>query len=196
MAASKSKAKKPAKAAAADKPERATPTVTEQANRNAEIVAGKMRGLSWSQLAASYGITIRRCQQIFAEWREENPTLRHHDPIEIADDLLDGYTADIEELVLIAATSDQDAVRVGAINARMNARQRITELLQALGVLPNDLGEMRIQIDARITAQKVLAVLEPLGLPDGVIDDLIEALDSNATEIANRVAGELEPAAT
>lgn len=61
MAGSKTPAKT-SKAKGKKATERKTPTVAEQAQRNAEIVAAKARGLGWTQISATYGLTVRRCQ--------------------------------------------------------------------------------------------------------------------------------------
>lgn len=101
--------------------------------------------------------------------------------------MVEGYLADVEELVLIGATASSDAARVGAVNARMSARQKITELLQAVGVLPHDLGSMRVEIDARFTAQRIVAVLNEYNVPDEVRDALVAALENKPDQLAAAV---------
>lgn len=162
-------------------------STAEMAERNAELVAAKARGLSWAQIEATYQVSERRGREILAEWRSRNPALRTHDPIQIIDELIEGYQADIEELVIIAATTASDSARVGAVNARMSARQKIAELLQAVGVLPHDLGSMRVEIDARVTAQRMITVLNQFNVSDEVRDALVAALEDSPDVL------ELEP---
>ena len=161
-------------------------TALEQAQRNEEIVVGRMRGLSIGQLATQFELSKTRVCEILSEWKKTARPLRKNDPLDIADEMLDGYQADIEELVLIGLATDHDSVRVSAINTRMQARQRITELLQALGVLPNDLGELRIEIDARLVAERVVAVLKSHDVPQKVQDELIAALDGEVIDAEAR----------
>lgn len=181
MASAKPTAKKPAgKGKPGRKPKQEgeeTVTDMDRAVRNAEIVSARMRGLSYDQLEVTYHLSRRRLEQIVSEYRAVNPTLRNQDPIDVADELIEGYKADIEELVIIGATTNQDQVRVGAINSRMAARQRIAELLQALGVLPKDLGQLHIAIDVRQVAVKVVAVLKEHEVGEEVQDALLAALE-------------------
>lgn len=152
-------------------------SVAEQFERNQQIVSQKVRGIPWSQIAREHGISIQRCQQIFAEWRESNPTLRTHDPVEIVDELLYGYQATVEDLAVLAAKPTiNDAVRVGAHNSKMKAYREMAELLQAIGALPNDLGTLRLLVDGQITAERVVTVLERFDLPEEAWDELLEAL--------------------
>lgn len=146
--------------------------------RNSEIVQAKMRGLSWESISATYEVSVSRCKEIHKEYRETNPTLRHLDPVDIIDELLEGYQGTIEELALISATTKSDTARVGAINTKMMAYQRISELLQAIGALPNDLGQLRVEVDARFVADAVVRVLQTFDVPDEVQDALIQALEN------------------
>jgi hypothetical protein len=155
------------------------------AQRNNEIVAAKLRGLSWPVVADTFGISVRQGQQIMRQYRESNPSLREHDPVEIVDNILDGYQGTIEELALISANSRNDSVRVGAINAKMAAMTKTVELLQAVGVLPHDLGELRVVMDGKMVAESLVEVLNDFrnrrAIPGEAIDELevaiIEALE-------------------
>jgi hypothetical protein len=57
--------------------------------RDNQIVAARMRGMSWATIAATYELSERQCQQILADYRASQPRLRERDPIEIVDDMLD-----------------------------------------------------------------------------------------------------------
>lgn len=152
------------------------PNVTEQAWRNDEIAAARARGISYSQLARTYGLSKQRVQQIHHEYRKENPTIRQQRAVQIVDDLLEGYAADIEELALVSATTPSDSVRVASINARMTARNKTADLLQEMGVLPKDLGEIRLQLDAEVTAKRVINILKQHKVPGEVRDALLSAM--------------------
>jgi hypothetical protein len=102
-----------------------------------------MRGLSWSMIAESYGLSERQCQAILSDYRASHPRLRERDPIEIVDEMLDRYEATQEELALVSATTKHDATRVGAIRTRLHALDAQTNLLMLVGVLPRDLGMLR-----------------------------------------------------
>jgi len=145
--------------------------------RNAEIVQARIRRLSWTTIANTYGVSERQCQQIVHDYRATQPTLRDHDPLEIVDDILEGLEGAIEELAVVSHTTASDQVRVSAINAKLAAQKQIVAILQTVGVLPNDLGSLRMEVDARMTADRVLSVIERFDLPEVVTDAMIAALD-------------------
>lgn len=155
-------------------------TIYEQVDRNLAVVTERTRGDGWADIANRHGLTIRRCKQIHAEYRTSNPTLRHHDPVEVVDELLEGYAADLKELSNAhdrAVAAGTMSVQVQAINARMGARAKIAELLQAIGVLPHDLGTMHHVIDGRVTAERVITILERYELPDEIFEELEAAFE-------------------
>jgi hypothetical protein len=159
-------------------------TVYEQVERNLRVVHRKMRGEFWEDIAKDEGITVRRCKAIMLEFRQTNPTLRHHDPVEVVDELLEGYAQDIRDLVAQYEKADTEGNRnaaVGSINSRMAARERITALLQGIGVLPQDLGTMHLVIDGRVMAEKVMSVLERFELPDDLFEELERVFDVEGT---------------
>ncbi len=93
----------------------------EKTNRDNQIVAARMRGQSWTTIAANYGLSERQCENVLADYRASHPRLRERDPLELLDDMLDHYQGAQEELAEISATSKHDATRVGAIRTRLDA---------------------------------------------------------------------------
>ena len=169
-------------------------SVTEQAQRNDEIAAARARGVSYATLARTYGISKQRVQQIHHEHRMENPTIRQQTAVRIVDDLLEAYAADIEELALVSATTGSDAVRVSSINSRMAARTKVTDLLQEIGALPRDLGQIRMEMDAQVTAKRVVNLLKQHNVPGEVRDALLVAMkgEPDPEEIIEGEAVEVE----
>lgn len=153
------------------------PTAAETHKRNMEIVTAKARGLSAEVLATTFGIGARRVHQIVAEYRATMPSLRQHDPTEVVDDMLWGYQAAIEELALIASTTNSDTVKVQAVSKRTEVQEKVIALLQQLGHVPQDLGELRIISDLDALADRVAKVLDDYGVADNVRDALIAALE-------------------
>lgn len=156
----------------------------ERIQRDAQIVAARMRGLSWGQISATYGVSERRCREIHKAYREEHKTLRHFDPLEIVDDLLEGYQGTIEELAMIAATTAGDNARVGAINSKMVAMEKMSRLLQDIGVLPHDLGQLRVVVDARVVADQIMKVIVEYDLPEEVQEAMLTALQGQRAPLA------------
>jgi hypothetical protein len=167
-------------------------SVAEQFERNTRIVAMKARGKSWPQISEAVGVGVRQCQKIHKAYREEHRTLRHHDPVSIVDELLEGYQADLADLTQVYEDADQSAAKVGAVKARREVRERITELLQAVGVLPHDLGTLRLELDAEVVIAQFMAVMERYNVPEEAFDEVLESLGGPPPgfELA---AGELSP---
>jgi hypothetical protein len=148
----------------------------EKTSRDNDIVAARMRGLSWATIAENYGLSERQCQTILEDYRASHPRLRERDPIEIVDDMLERYEAAQEELALVSATTKHDATRVGAIRTRLAALEAQANLLTLVGVLPRDLGVLRQDIDLHAMGDELVSVLNKFEVPIEVRRALLEAL--------------------
>lgn len=161
-----------------------TPQQLQLAQRNADIVTSLGRGLSTVQVAQTFGISERQVRNIMERWRRENPGLRQRaveSALAVVDEFLEQYAGAAEELALIAATAKTPTARVAAIRARMDAITRRIDTLQAIGVLPNDLGAMRLDIDVRHVADVIVKVLQEEQIPMDTTSRILAAL-SGAVE--------------
>jgi hypothetical protein len=158
----------------------------EKLRRDDQIVTARMRGLSWSTIAATYDLSERQCQEILTDYRESHPRLRERDPIDILDDMLDRYDAAQEELALVSATTRHDATRVGAIRTRLDALAAQANLLMAVGVLPRNLGVLRDDIDAREIARALVGVIERYDIPHEAQQDVLDLLDFRTNGATHR----------
>lgn len=152
------------------------PNAKEQFERNMKIVADKMRGDTWARISERHALSIAQCKKVFVAFRDQNDLMLEANPVDIVRELLEGYMADIADLTEVYRTCDNPSARVGAINARLNARAKIIELRQAIGNLPHDLGTLRLEVDAQVTVERVFTVLERFGLPDEAWVELVDAL--------------------
>ena len=149
--------------------------------RNAEVVRDRARGLGWSKVAERNGLSERQCRRICEEWRATRPSAYDHDPLALLDEILDHYDAGIEDLALVREEALQDAVKVGAVKARMNLIREKAELLQAVGILPRDLGKFAEERDLRVVADTVWAVMDKHDVPDDARLDLAATLRGNSS---------------
>ena len=147
------------------------------------IVEARLRGRSWISIASEHDLSDRQCQAIFAEWRAANPSARHRDALELLDELLEGLQGVQEECAEIAATTGHDGTRLGAIRTRMDALNQRAVLLNMVGVLP-DLSTLRVEINARQMAAKIVVVLEQHAVGDEVIDAMYAALTGEGLSAA------------
>jgi len=86
------------------------------------------------------------------------------------------YDSLIERLALLAESARQDAVVLGALKGQLAAVRERRELMQALGVLPCDLGLVAQDIDLKAIAAKSLEIFQTHGLPRAVLDEFVEAM--------------------
>lgn len=149
----------------------------ERARRNTEIVEARARGLSWPTIAVASGLSERHCRRVVADFRASAPRLHDTDPVEVIEDALHQYRDAAEELALIAGQTGNESVRVGAIKARLDCLRSTTALMQEVGVLPHDLGQLAVEIDVRQMVVRVLAVFDELDLSVEVQRRLIDAID-------------------
>jgi hypothetical protein len=103
--------------------------------------------------------------------------MRNEDAIAIIDELVLGLQGAIRELAWVAHTAKHDSARVGAIRARVDAMEKLAGLLQSVGVLPMNLGKLRVELDVRFLADTILEVLTEEAVPEHIIDRLMQALD-------------------
>lgn len=141
----------------------------EKVARDRQIVAAKARSLSDATVAETFEIDESTVREVMAAWRETQPSLRSVDPIDVVEQVLFELRGSIEELALISSTTKNDNVRVGAIAKKLQATQQMTALMQATGVLPNDLGTLKVDMDVRVFAATVLRVFTEEGIPDETV---------------------------
>lgn len=152
--------------------------------RNDQIVAMKARGMTYEQIAAVVDMSRRQVQNIMQAWRDTQPKLRTQDPLDIIDEMLEGYQADLNELATVGQATKNDAVKVGAVNSRMAARDRIIALLQTTGVLPHDLGKLKVEIDIKYISTRLVAVLNKYDVPIEARRELLALLEGDEDETA------------
>lgn len=156
----------------------------ERAIRNDQIVAMKARGMSYEQIAAVVSLSRQQVMNIMSAWRETQPKLRTQNPLVIIDEMLEGYQADLNELATVAQATKNDSVKVGAVNARMAARDRIIALLQTTGVLPHDLGKLRVEIDIVYISKQLVTVLNKYDVSAAARAELLALLEVGEHETA------------
>jgi hypothetical protein len=149
----------------------------EKVTRDRAVVIDRLNGLSWPIVAQRNGLRERQCRAIFTEWRsQEKSTLDERDPVEWLEEALDRYEAIISRLALTAEVADNDAARVGALRAQMDAMSRQTELLVASGLLPRNLGVVKYQTDVRRAGKVIHDVLVAHGVSEEALLEIRDCL--------------------
>ena len=149
-------------------------TAAQKVKRDALVVADRAPGLRWATVAERHGLSETMCRNIWRERRsaEDFRTLR---PAEVVDEAVAQLEAVVEELAELAASTNNDAVRLGAIKARAATLIQRVELLQALGRVPVA-ARLRFEVNMEAAANAVLAILDRYGLPDSAAHELVDAL--------------------
>ncbi len=151
--------------------------------RDREIVVDRHKGLSWPIIAQRHGLQERQCRAIYAQWRDsDKDPIRGLDPTEWLRETLCRYESLIGSLALIGESGDNDAARVGALRAQMQAMLHQSQLLIASGLMPRDLAfhvhDERGQVIEMVN--RMVAVLERHDLNPSVLDDLEQAITDEA----------------
>lgn len=152
-------------------------TALAKVERDRRIVADRARGLSWQKIAGRHEVDERTCRRAWQAWMdEEKPNLTGRDPLDVVFELVQHYEAWSEELAEIADAAEQDNNKIGAIKAQIDCELRKTELLQATGILPKQLGKLRVEMDIRYMTTQILALFDKYGMPVDAQRELLAVL--------------------
>lgn len=95
-------------------------------------------------------------------------------------DVITTLDAVVEDLALLAEDTANDAVRLGALKARMQAVEQRFGVMRAAGLLPPTWEALRFDLDARKVAQCIFDVFEAHGVDQAVKDDVLAAMETNS----------------
>jgi transposase len=152
-------------------------TAAAKVKRDARVVADRARGLRWATIAERQGLSETMCRKIWRE-RRSGEDFRSLRPAEVVDETVAQLESVVEELAQLAASTRNDAVRLGAIKARAATLIQRLELLQALGRVPVA-PRLRWEIGMEFTANAVLAIFDRYEVPHAATQELIDALRSD-----------------
>jgi hypothetical protein len=96
--------------------------------------------------------------------------------------MLDRLESWTEQLAEVADASGTDTVKIAAINAQLNALTRTAELMQATGILPHDLGTLRLELDVQTLAVRLVTVLTEQGATPEMKRSILETLKADALQ--------------
>lgn len=149
----------------------------DQVKRDAAVVADRARGLRWNQIAERHKLSARQCQKIWSTRESLNPEVLRPDAeaeVQAELDYVDAVVADLAELAL---TTNNDAVRLGAIRSRLVALQHRLELRRIYGLLPWD----RYRLDGEKDLEWIFTEIRDLfvshGLPLRELRQIDEAFE-------------------
>lgn len=145
--------------------------------RNRAIVSDRLRGATLPELAARYGLSERQCGNVLREWRDSGVAdLEAEDALAVVYEFIERYRQVEACLAEIAQAADNSAAAVGAHRGRLDAIDRQVQLMQAAGLLPKELGRLKLQADVRTVAARLVAVFREHQVSAEIEQDVIAAL--------------------
>jgi hypothetical protein len=122
------------------------------------------QGWTIREAAAEAGLTEKAAKNALKKKREAiGDSLLDEDMVSIVESLIRQWQAsigDYEKLAVAAMDNNHPAVAVGAKKGADGAREKLTELLQAVGGLPHDLGTVTHTIEIRAVVMKINTLVE------------------------------------
>lgn len=163
-------------------------TAHERHERNLNIFRASLRGTDIYDLAQIYSLHPGTVQEIINGCKVEGQRLSDTNPLTVIEDWIMRNAAGISELAALGAR-EKGSARIGAITARLGREDKHLEVLQAIGLLPHDLGEMRQQLNGIQLANRMLDILDEANLltPDLMDRIAIEFKGSTVEGIATEV---------
>lgn len=181
-------------------------TAKEIAERNLRLVARKLQSptISFTDLGAEFNISGKQARRAYHQYESE---LMEQFVLDTSDYLktVAVKIAAYEELrgqlasTAAAASNVNLPARVGALKAIADIHAREIVLLQATGLMPNDLGLVRVQLDVRTVTNAFIAIFHKY-LPKKVAAEaeaeLLEALRPGLSRRQALTIAEGEPEPT
>jgi hypothetical protein len=152
-------------------------TSHEKVRRDADVVTDRARGLAWTTIAARHELTERQCRNIWNE-RLREVSLEPVDVRFYLGESIAQLDAAIEELALLAETTANDPVRLGAVKARLDALGSKFELMRLSGLLPFDARAVRTEAQLREICAMVLELFDRYEVPRAAKVELRDSLEA------------------
>ena len=156
-------------------------TSRQRAARDLRVFEAREQGAGWDEVAASAGISARHARRIYASFEDDEGPLKR-DPVVVVEELYLRYEDAYERLGEILEEATHDAAKVGAIRARLDVANSQVNLLQAVGAVPSNLGQLKPEIDLPWVLERIGTVFERHAVPRECLLELAEVLSARSPE--------------
>lgn len=150
--------------------------------RNAIVIELKLEGATWAEVTEVDGRTERQLRRVWDQWRAQprQVELLNRRPMENLEALIRRLRLSWRLFAHEAAHAEQDTARIAAVRGMMQADAQLTEVLMAVGHLPENLSlaasEDALRELARTMANVMHDVMEgkmSLEEAQGVFDGIV-----------------------
>lgn len=164
-------------------------TAKETSARHAEVVRLRLQAetLTWAQIAARVGLSERACRDAYKAWSDEDKgALTSDESVDVIHRKIAAF-ANLRQLVFemieaITVTAckecgkecghvSQPATVIGGVRTIADLHGREIDLRQSSGLLPNDLGQIRVQLDIRAVTEAFIVVFDKYLQPGRTIEE-------------------------
>lgn len=158
-------------------------TAAERSIRDSLIVTRKAQNWPWAAIAKEVGIGVEATKKAHAEKKATMGHFMETDAAKIIERLMEGLEfsiGDLEQLAVASLEERNMSAAVSAKRAANEAREKLQNLMQTTGILPNDLGVIKHQLEFRVI---VVEIVELVHTFVGNVEPLLPALpeDKRAT---------------
>lgn len=155
-------------------------TAHERRARDLKIATERAAGRSWEQIAASTGLTARRCQQIVKRLREQQLVEPYVDLFGDEFDArgaLEDHVALVKQTITdfadLALTTKNDGVRVAALRSKVEQSAGLMDLLRQLGQLPDHWGAFKAEREMQSLLTEFADLARKFELPEEYVEEVI-----------------------
>jgi hypothetical protein len=150
------------------------PTVAETVRRNQQIVVMRdVDMLTFTAIAGKLEISEKTAREGYGMYVNEiAPLIESEEALDKAREYLRKLEGVQSRFASIAATTRIETVRIQALRQIVDTMWREIELRQAIGLLPKNLGTLKVTADVRWFVDKVITLLEKHDVPEEMFDEL------------------------
>lgn len=132
-----------------------------------------MERLPWSEIVERDGRSERALRAVVDDYLEhvqEGDAVRplERDPVALVESMVSELCIVRDTIQAVVAHTENDATIVAAAREWRRLARDVRELLQAVGVLPRELGTIRFTLEVRAMAERLGGLLD--GLEDGTVN--------------------------
>jgi hypothetical protein len=160
-------------------------TALQKVERDTRVVADRGRGLAWADVSTRNDLSTSQCRAIWRDYVRTLPaTGESRDAAEAVEEALILIDQSIADFAVLAESTNNDAVRLGAMRSRHRAVIDRLELHQRLGVLPT-LEQLAPTFEIESLVEALVDVLDEHGdIADPLINDILETLARRGGDLA------------